>query len=129
MRKAGAPRDIPPPLELLCLRALWSLGQGSVKEVRERVAPSRALAYTTVMTELDRLSRRGLITRRKTGRAFVYMPAISRDDMRQIALKEFLEVYFENSRDQLLRFLQNAAETRNAPPAALAADGLDPALL
>jgi penicillinase repressor len=73
MRKAAS-RAIPPPLELLCLNALWSRGEGSVKEVRELVAPSRALAYTTVMTVLERLARRGIVTRRKAGRAFVYAP-------------------------------------------------------
>ena len=128
MRKAGVARGIPPPLELLCLSALWSLGQGSVKDVRQRVAPSRALAYTTVMTVLDRLSRRGIVTRRKTGRAFVYAPAVSRDDMRRLALQEFLDSYFESSPDQLLRFLQSP-QPQNSSPAALTASGLDPSLL
>jgi predicted transcriptional regulator len=129
MRKAGVARGIPPPLELLCLSALWSLGQGSVKDVRQRVAPSRALAYTTVMTVLERLSRRGIVSRRKTGRAFVYAPAVSRDDMRRLALKEFLDSYFESSPDQLLRFLQSGPQSQNPPPAALTASGLDPSLL
>jgi predicted transcriptional regulator len=124
MRRAGAAREIPPPLELLCLNALWSLEQGSVKDVRQFVAGSRALAYTTVMTVLDRLARRGLITRRKAGRAFVYAPAVSRDAMRRLALKEFLDSYFESSQDQLLQFLQ--AEPRSSPPVS---NALDPALL
>jgi len=124
MRKAGAARDIPPPLELLCLNALWSLEQGSVKDVRQFVASSRTLAYTTVMTVLDRLARRGLITRRKAGRAFVYAPAVSRDAMRRLALKEFLDSYFESSQDQLLQFLQG--QPRASLPASSA---LDPALL
>ncbi len=124
MRKAGASRDIPPPLELLCLNALWSLEQGSVKDVRRFVTSSRALAYTTVMTVLDRLVRRGLITRRKAGRAFVYVPAVSRDSLRRLALKEFLDSYFESSQDQLLQFLQG--EPRTAPALS---NSLDPALL
>jgi predicted transcriptional regulator len=124
MRRAGAPRDLPPPLELLCLNALWSLERGQVKDVRESVASSRVLAYTTVMTLLDRLSRRGLITRRKAGRAFVYAPVVSRDAIRRLALKEFLDAYFESSQDQLLRFLQGE-------PRAIVAtsNALDPALL
>jgi BlaI family transcriptional regulator, penicillinase repressor len=129
MRKAAA-RNIPPPLELLCLNALWSLGQGNVRDVRESVAPSRALAYTTVMTVLDRLARRGIVTRRKSGRAFVYAPAVSRDAMRRLALKEFLESYFESSQRQLLEFLQGGEpHAIPAAPAALVANGLDPALL
>ena len=128
MRRA-APREIPPPLELLCLNALWSLGQGSVKEVRELVAPSRPLAYTTVMTVLERLARRGIVTRRKAGRAFVYAPAVSRDAMRRLALKEFLNSYFESSQRQLLQFLQGESRTEPAAPVALKTNGLDPALL
>lgn len=128
MRKA-ATRAIPPPLELLCLNSLWSLGQGSVKDVRQLVAPSRPLAYTTVMTVLDRLARRGIVTRRKAGRAFVYAPAVSRDAMRRLALQEFLDSYFESSQHQLLQFLRGESRTEAAAPAALAANGLDPALL
>ncbi len=124
MRRA-APRPVPPPLELLCLNALWSLGQGSVKDVRELVAPSRPLAYTTVMTVLDRLARRGVVTRRKAGRAFVYDPAVSRDAMRRLALQEFLDSYFESSSHELLQFLEG--ELRGAPPAP--GGSLDPVLL
>ncbi|HUE20040.1 MAG TPA: BlaI/MecI/CopY family transcriptional regulator [Bryobacteraceae bacterium] len=128
MRRATT-RAIPPPLELLCLNALWSLGQGSVKDVRQLVTGSRPLAYTTVMTVLDRLTRRGVVTRRKTGRAFVYAPAVSRDAMRRLALQEFLDSYFESSQRQLVEFLQGESRTVAAAPAALTANGLDPALL
>ncbi len=128
MRKAAA-REIPPPLELLCLNALWLIGQGRVKEVRALVTPIRALAYTTVMTVLDRLARRGLVTRSRQGRAFVYSPAVSRDAMRRLALKEFLDTYFESSPEQLLRFLQDEPRAAMAAPAALSAPSLDPALL
>ena len=124
MRNA-ATRSIPPPLELLCLNALWSLEQGSVKEVRESVFPSRPLAYTTIMTVLERLSRRGVVTRRKAGRAFVYAPAVSRDAMRRLALQEFLDLYFESSQRELLQFLQGYAPAAPVP----ASHTLDPALL
>jgi predicted transcriptional regulator len=128
MRKAAA-RDIPPPLELLCLNALWSIGQGKVKDVRELVAPSRALAYTTVMTILDRLARRGVVTRSKEGRAFVYAPSVSRDAMRRLALKEFLDSYFESSQDQLVRFLQAEPRAELSAPVAMGVNRLDTVLL
>jgi len=48
-----ATRDVPPPLELACLKALWSLQEGSVKDVQRIVAQSRPLAYTTIMTVLE----------------------------------------------------------------------------
>jgi len=128
MRKTST-REIPPPLELLCLNALWLMGEGSVKDVRELVAPTRPLAYTTVMTVLYRLSRRGIVTRRKAGRAFVYGPAVSRDAMRRLALKEFLDSYFESSEQQLVQFLHGESRLGQGNPAALSGNGLDPALL
>jgi predicted transcriptional regulator len=105
MARAAAAREIPPPLELLCLRALWSLGEGNVKDVQQAIAGSKVLAYTTVMTLLDRLARKGLLSRCKSGRAFLYSPQVSRDSLRRIALREFLDMYFEGSETQLRDFL------------------------
>src|ERR1035441_273378 len=82
-----------------------------------------------VMTVLDRLARRGIVTRRKAGRAFVYAPSVSRDAMRRLALQEFLDSYFESSQYELLQFLRDESRTQPAAPAVLSANGLDPALL
>src|SRR5438132_9990886 len=106
MRKAGPPRDVPPPLEMLCLKALWSLGEGNVSDVRGLVAASKPLAYTTVMTVLERLARKNVVSRRKVGRAFVYSPSISKDAIRGLALKEFVDCFFEGSREKLAEFLR-----------------------
>ncbi|HWQ56259.1 MAG TPA: BlaI/MecI/CopY family transcriptional regulator [Bryobacteraceae bacterium] len=105
MRKAGPPRDIPPPLELLCLKALWSLQEANVRDVQHTLAESRDLAYTTVMTLLERLVRKGAVARRKAGRAFLYVPQVTREAIRQRALKEFLDTYFDGREDDLLSFL------------------------
>ena len=99
-------REVPPPLELMCLRALWSLEEGNVKAVQQVVAQTRPLAYTTIMTVLDRLVRKGMLARRKVGRAFVYAPQASRDTMRRAAVRELLEGYFDGSEEELLRFLR-----------------------
>ena len=99
-------RDVPPPLELLCLKALWSLEEGNVKSVQHIVAQSRPLAYTTIMTVLDRLVRKGKLARRKVGRAFVYSPQTSRDTMRRAAVRELLDGFFDGSEAQLLMFLR-----------------------
>jgi predicted transcriptional regulator len=111
------PRDVPPPLELACLKALWSLQEGKVRAVQEVVARTRPLAYTTIMTVLDRLVRKGKLNRRKVGRAFVYAPEASRDSMRHAALRELIEGYFDGSEAELLEFLRpvTAAATSTAP--------------
>jgi predicted transcriptional regulator len=110
-------RDVPPPLELLCLNALWSLGEGNVKDVLQIVVRTRPLAYTTIMTVLDRLVRKGKVSRRKVGRAFVYTPEASRDQMRRAALREFLDAFFDGSELELMAFLE-PSETRASAVAA-----------
>ena len=109
------PRDVPPPLELACLKALWSLQEGKVRAVQEVVARSRPLAYTTIMTVLDRLVRKGKLNRRKVGRAFVYAPEASRDSMRRAALRELIEGYFDGSEAELLEFLRPVAAAATSP--------------
>ncbi|HUK17341.1 MAG TPA: BlaI/MecI/CopY family transcriptional regulator [Bryobacteraceae bacterium] len=122
-------REVPPPLELLCLNALWSLKEGNVKDVRQLVARKRPLAYTTIMTVLDRLVRKGLLARRKVGRAFVYVPQIARDALRRTALRELLDGFFDGSEQELVRFMAApdaaaaAAAASTATPAQPAATG------
>ncbi len=105
MRKPGRASEIPPPLELDCLRALWRLGEGSVKDVRGVITEDRNLAYTTIMTVLERLTRRGAVERKKSGRAFVYLPVMGRSQARRLAVKELAETYFEGSVDNLRGYL------------------------
>ncbi|HEY3441261.1 MAG TPA: BlaI/MecI/CopY family transcriptional regulator [Paludibaculum sp.] len=115
MRKGRTAREIPPPLELQCLTALWSLGEANVQAVRELLAPSKPLAYTTVMTMLDRLTRKEVLSRRKVGRSFVYTPAVTRDEVRRLAIQELVESLFEGSVANLKGYLSGA--TAAAPPA------------
>ena len=62
-------------LESTLMDILWRDGEMSVKALCERL--ERPLAYTTVMTTLDRLYKKGLLARRKRDRAFVYAPRVS----------------------------------------------------
>jgi len=121
-------REVPPPLELLCLRALWTLGEGNVKAVQRVVAESRPLAYTTIMTVLDRLVRKGMLVRRKVGRSFTYAPQATRDAARRAAVRELLEGYFDGSEEALIVFLRGRVEAA-PPPAQPSADRIDTVLL
>lgn len=119
----------------MCLNALFQVGEGNVEEVRAVVAAGKPLAYTTVLTLLDRLARRGVVSRRKQGRGYRYFPTVDRNRLRHMALKQFLEYHFSGSADELKSFLENppavpeteaepelvaAAEPLPAPPLAMA---------
>ncbi len=69
-------------LEEATMNVLWQAGPLSVREVNRKLA-SKGLAYTTVMTTLDRLFKKGLLTRSKDGFAYVYEPALTRDEFQQ----------------------------------------------
>ncbi|MBI4939380.1 MAG: BlaI/MecI/CopY family transcriptional regulator [Actinobacteria bacterium] len=66
-------------LEAAVMDRLWVRDRAvSVREVLEDLNQDRALAYTTVMTVLDNLHRKGLVTRTQSGRAYLYVPVRSR---------------------------------------------------
>ena len=127
MRNPGRSSEIPPPLELECLKALWGLGEARVKDVRESLAERRHLAYTTVMTLLDRLERRGVVKRRKQGRAFVYVALLQREKARELAVEQLLEIYFGGSAGELKDYLEGAPSPQAS--AAPRPASLDPTLL
>jgi BlaI family penicillinase repressor len=110
----GRDRELPPPLEMMCLNALWEIQEGNVEDVRKVVAQNRPLAYTTVLTLLDRLTRRGAVSRRKEGRGFRYQPTVARDKLRRMALRQFLDYHFDGSEAKLKIFLEQPVEAE--PP-------------
>lgn len=76
-------------LERRSLDALWNLGEAAVAQVRRALGPS--LAYTTVMTTLDRLHRKGVLARRLVGRAYVYSPLQSREEAERAVAARLLD--------------------------------------
>ncbi len=129
MRNRRPPSEVPPPLELACLKVLWRLGEGRVRDVRQALLPQRTLAYTTVMTVLDRLARKGGVERRKVGRSFLYSPAVSRDAIRRAAIRELVDSFFGGSEDELLSFLQKRETGMDEARQPAPNGALDPTLL
>lgn len=124
MGRQRPPREIPPPLELDCLRELWKLGPAGVRDVQHALRPARELAYTTVMTVLERLVNRGAVSRRKSGRSFVYEAAVSREALRRAAVNELLASFFDGSERELMMYLQARQPAAAAAAAAAGTRGI-----
>jgi predicted transcriptional regulator len=75
-------------LELRVMEVLWAHGESNVHDVVERLG--RPLAYTTVMTTLDRLFKKKLLVRRKAERAFLYAPRWTRLEWEQKRAGDFV---------------------------------------
>ena len=74
------------PLEQQLLSALWMRGSATVREILD--AGEMKLAYTTVMTTLDRLFKKQLLTRTAEGRAFRYSPRYTQEELEKAAVGE-----------------------------------------
>lgn len=87
--------------ELELMDVLWEIGSGTVQEVCD--ALERDLAYTTVMTSLNVLhTKKGVVAREKQGRAFVYRPTVSREEMSTTVINDLKPVLFRKALPSLV---------------------------
>jgi len=107
------------PLELGCMNALWPSGEATVRQIQEALRPTRPRAYTTIMTILDRLAQKGIVQRRKSGRAWVYRANMSADEARAHAVSQVVDGFFGGSAGALASHLTTqpagSSATRPAP--------------
>ena len=103
------------PLEMQVMNVVWSVAPCSVRDVVERL--NSKLAYTTVMTTLDRLFKKGLLEREKSERAFLYSPLLSSQDWERRRAGDLVAGFLagpEPSRDLLLSSLVDAVGQHDA---------------
>jgi predicted transcriptional regulator len=77
-------------LEYAILAAVWDSGTISGREIHTRIGVPRGLVYTTIAKVLDRLRIKGLIARRRVGKAFVYTARVPRERIEHARASETL---------------------------------------
>lgn len=82
-------------LESDVMEVVWARGEVSVRDVQRRLQAKRSIAYTTVMTTLARLARKGLLSRRKVDSAYLYTPAVSRDQLASAVAESVIDGLLE----------------------------------
>ena len=104
----------PTDRELDALKVLWDRGEATVRDVADAMNSRGAdLAYTTVLSLLQVMEQKGLVSHRRDGKAYVYLPLIEREStFRQIA-GGFLERVFDGAVDE---YLVHALESRALNP-------------
>lgn len=91
--------------ELEMMQALWSLGEGTVNQVQEHLAPERALAYTSVSTMLRILEQKGHLKSRKEGRGHIYRPTLDKDEYERRSVEHLVEKVFHGEKIAVVRQL------------------------
>ena len=94
------------------MNALWPLGEATVREVQVAISDHRPRAYTTIMTILDRLARKGVVARRKIGRAYLYRANLMADAARDAAVDRVVTAFFGGSRQALAQHIGAATSDR-----------------
>ncbi len=118
------------PAEFRIMEQLWEADSRlSVGQVRERLRRRRKLAYTTVMTLLDKMARKRSVERVKRGRAYRYRAAVSRPEVLRYLVEEFSDSYWGGEPERIVRFLESPAEEKRTDPAPAPEPELDVALL
>lgn len=84
------------------LHLVWEHGPATVAEIHERIRASRAVAYTTVMSQLRKLADKGYLSIEKKGTAFVYSTARAPGEVRSSLLSNIVEKVFRGSAADLV---------------------------
>lgn len=103
----------PTPAELAVLRALWTAGPSTVREVHDRLAADRSVAYTTTLKTLQVMLTKGLVLREERGTQHLYRARHAESKMKRRLVTELLDRAFGGSTAQLV--IQALASRRTSP--------------
>ena len=88
--------------ELRLMRVLWERGECAVAEVVAAIAEATPLAYTSVLTTIRVLEKKGYVIHRQEGRAFLYSPLVAQQEASRSEVRHVLQRFFGDSRERLL---------------------------
>lgn len=97
------------PVEWEIMEAIWNLGgTPSVREVLEHAFPNGIKAYSTVLTMMNILEKKGLLTRKKIGLVNFYKPTRSKDQMLKTEISHVVKNLFKGSTSMAATYLFNS---------------------
>ena len=99
--------------ELRIMQVIWQKGPGTVQQILDALIEPPLLAYTTVLTTIRILERKGYVQHSKDGRAHVYRPLVERDEASRSEIRHLAGRFFRNSHEDLVL---NILEERGIAP-------------
>ena len=100
-------------LETEILEIIWALESATVKQIHDQILadPERELAYASVTTVLNRLTKKGWLTCSKQNRAFVWEPLVSREQAKAIQAYEQLQQFLAISNPDMVASFADSLDT------------------
>src|SRR5215471_4629741 len=84
------------------MQAIWRTGEGNIKSFMDRLDES--LPYTTVASTIKNLEKKGYLSSRMVGNAYLYKPAITEEAYKNKFMGKVVKEYFDNSYKELVNF-------------------------
>ena len=88
--------------ELRLMKMLWQRGESAVGDLVAAMPDGDALAYNSVLTTIRILEKKGYVSHRQEGRAFIYTACVAQNDASKVEVRHVLQRFFGNSREKLL---------------------------
>jgi predicted transcriptional regulator len=88
--------------ELRLMKILWERGESAVSDMVTAISPETELAYTSVLTTIRILEKKGYVCHRQEGRAFLYSSCVGESEASRSEVRHVLQRFFGNSRERLL---------------------------
>jgi len=89
-------------LQRAVIEIIWELGEASVHQVRQQLVRKKKLAYTTILTAMQKLEKAGWLRHRAKGKVYIYFPTRSREEAGSTSVLKFVERMFDG--DAVLMF-------------------------
>jgi predicted transcriptional regulator len=92
-------------LQAEVMEIVWERGEATVSQVHERIGRKRRVTYTTVLTAMQKLEKKGWLAHRSEGRAYVYRASRSREDVHAGVLSDLLKQAFAGDPRRMMSHL------------------------
>jgi predicted transcriptional regulator len=88
--------------ELLIMKVIWDRGSATVRDVCDVISEKKATAYTTILTLMQILERKGTLVRKRVGRSYLYTPLFSRRQATRNQVNDLLVRFFDGNPNKLI---------------------------
>ncbi len=97
-------------LQRAVIEVVWELGEANVHQVRERIGRKKKLAYTTILTAMQKLEKAGWLQHRTEGKVYIYTPTRTREQAGATSVRKFMERIFDGNALLMFQHLMRQSE-------------------
>lgn len=96
--------------EMMILNIIWDNREFTVRQVFKIISEEEEIAYTSIMTSMKHMEKKGLLTHREEGRAFIYSAAVKKSEVQGKIVKDLIDTVFKGSYENLIASLFNSKD-------------------